>query len=654
MRLKCFSVFLLTLVLWKSQAQSENKNLLFTVAGDSVYSTEFIRVYNKNLDLVQDESQKDIDGYLNMFINYKLKLKEAKSLGLDKKPSYNRELASYKKQLTQSFITDNQVTEALVNEAYNRILNEVEASHILIKLEQHASVQDTMEAYNSILKLRDRAVQGDFETLRKEVHNGQTIFGEDLGYFTAFKMVYPFESAAYKTNVGDISQPFRTPFGYHIVFVKNKRKSRGERTVAHIMVMDKKEDSITDSNNRIQDIYKKLNQGEDFESLAKQFSEDINSASKGGLLSPFTAGQLNSQEFEDVAFALNTIGEVSKPFKSSFGWHIVKLYGKKPVASFQDLKSQLEAQVKRDDRSKIIDKALHDKLKIKYHVSDNQPALSYFASLLNENYYKGSWQLPSDFDGNKPLVKIENKQLNFEDLGDYLIKNQRQTSVKETYITIVSKAYESFLNAQLVQYQENNLENENEDFANIVNEYKDGLLLFDLMETTIWNTAQSDSLELRKFHETRKEHYFFPERIDAIVASSAKQNSIKRVSKLLASNMNLEAIKNLVNNNGDIQVVFTSEVMDAKHQALPEGFEFRKGLSKVYRHHDAFVVVQVKDVLPKQIKTFDDAKGDVVSDYQAIKETKWLDALKIKYEVKVNQASLNNVKSQIKKSISAF
>src|SRR5690606_23954998 len=186
-------------------------------------------------------------------------------------------------------------------------------------------------------------------------------------------------------------------------------------------------------------------------------------------------------------------------------WHIVKLYDKKPVASFQDLKSQLEAQVKRDDRSKIIDKALHDKLKIKYHVSDNQPALSYFASLLNENYYKGSWQLPSDFDGNKPLVKIENKQLNFEDLGDYLIKNQRQTLVKETYITIVSKAYESFLNAQLVQYQENNLENENEDFANIVNEYKDGLLLFDLMETTIWNTAQSDSLELRKFHETRKE-----------------------------------------------------------------------------------------------------------------------------------------------------
>src|SRR5690606_23797433 len=260
----------LTFFVLEGQAQSENKEPLFTVDGDSTYTSEFIRVYNKNLDLVQDESQKNVDEYLNMFINYKLKIKEAKSLGLDKKPSYIRELASYKQQLAQSFITDNQVTEALVEEAYNRILNEVEASHILVRLEQNAGVQDTMEAYRVILKLRDRAVKEGFEIVRKEVHNAQTIFGEDLGYFTAFKMVYPFESAAYKTNIGDISQPFRTQFGYHIVYVKNKRKSKGERTVAHIMVVDKNEDSVANSDNRIQEIYKKLNQGEDFEVLAKQ------------------------------------------------------------------------------------------------------------------------------------------------------------------------------------------------------------------------------------------------------------------------------------------------------------------------------------------------------------------------------------------------
>lgn len=649
MKLRCFSVFLLTLVLLEGQAQSEKNDLLFTVEGDSISSSEFIRVYNKNLDLVKNESQKDIDEYLNMFINYKLKIKEAKSLGLDKKPTYNRELATYKKQLAQSFILDNQVTEALVEEAYDRILNEVDASHILIKVEPNASVQDTIEAYNAIVKFRDRAINEGFETVRNDVHNGQTIFGEDLGYFTAFKMVYPFENAAYKTTVGNISQPFKTQFGYHILFVKNKRKSEGERTVAHIMLTDKVENSVANSSEkRIQDIYKKLNQGGDFESLAKQFSEDKNSAVKGGLLSPFTAGQLSSQEFEDVAFSLENIGDVSKPFRSDFGWHIVKLYGKKPVESFQKLQPQLESQVKRDDRSKIIDKALYDKLKSKYNVNENQLVLNYFASLLNEDYFRRSWQLPQDFNGDKALVKIGDKQLCFNDFGDYLVKNQQQILVKEPYLEVVTNAYDSFLKASLVQYQEENLEKENEIFASIVNEYREGLLLFDLMESAVWNISQSDSLAILELYENQKEHYFFKERVDAIVALSASQKVIKRVSKLLASDMNLEDIKSMVNSKGNVEVLFTSDLMGVNHQALPNDFEFKIGMSKVYKHHQAFVVAKVKNILPKQTKTFQEARGEVMSYYQEIKEAKWLEELKGKYRVDVNQLALNKVKSQIK------
>lgn len=644
MRLRCFYVFLLCLLLANVQAQSKHKDLLFTVDEDSIYTTEFIRVYNKNLDLVQDESQKDVDAYLNMFINYKLKIKEAKSLQLDKKPSYTRELANYRKQLAQSFITDHQVTEAMVEEAYERTLNEVEASHILILLDQNAGVQDTHEVYNTLLKLRKRAIEEGFETVRKEVHNGQTIFGEDLGYFKAFKMVYPFENAAYKTPVGEISQPFRTQFGYHIVYVKNKRTSQGERTVAHIMVVDNKEEALEA---KVWDIYKKIDEGANFESLAKQFSEDVNSASKGGLLTPFTAGQLSSREFEEVAFSLEAIGDVSEPFKSNFGWHIVKLYDKKPVGSFQDLKPQLEAQVKRDDRSRMIDKALYGKLKTKYQVSGHQPALQYFAGILNENYFKGSWQLPQNFNGDKPLVKIGDKQLNYNDFGEYLIKSQGGNAISGSFLEIVTNAYETFLNTNLVQYQESNLEKENADFADILNEYKDGLLLFDLMEHTIWNTSQSDSVEIRKFYDSKKSHYTFPERIDAIVASSTKQNVIKRVAKLLASDMGLEEIKNLVNSSGNVQVVFHSGIMDATHQALPEGFEFKRGMSKVYKHHDGFVVVKVNDVLPKQQKGFEEVKGEVISEYQADKEAKWLEELKLKYKVVVNQASLNKVKSQI-------
>src|SRR5690606_18599705 len=206
----------------------------------------------------------------------------------------------------------------------------------------------------------------------------------------------------------------------------------------------------------------------------------------------------------------------------------------------------------------------------------------------------------------------------------------------------------SFLNTSLLQYQEDNLEHENEDFANIVAEYRDGLLLFDLMENTIWNSAESDSLEIQKFYESHKEKYVFPETIDAVVASSAKQNVVKKVSKVMASHMSVEDIKKLLNHNGDVQVIFTSDIMESQHQALPENFKCQKGISKVYKHHDAFVVALVKDVLPEKVKTFEEARGEVVADYQLSKEKKWLDELKEKYKVVVYQESLNRVKSQIK------
>ena len=650
MKLKHFAVFLFFLLFLKLNAQIVKNQILFTVADDSITVAEFLRVYNKNLDLVQDESQKDVDEYLNLFTNYKLKLKEAKALGLADKPSYIRELSNYRQQLAKNFLTDNKVTSHLIEEAYERVANEVKASHILIRVAENASPEDSLVAYNDIVKLRERTVKEGFEKVMKEVHNGQTIYGEELGYFSGFKMVYPFESAAYKTNVGDISQPFRTQFGYHIVHVTDKRESRGERTVAHIMVVDKKGDTIANSSEtRIQEIYKKLQQGEDFEALAKQFSDDSNSAPKGGMLMPFSGGQLSAPEFEEVAFSLAEIGDVSKPFKSQFGWHIVKLYGKKPVDSYEAMKPELEAQVKRDARSKIIDNALHAKLRKKYQVGDKQPSLAYFTSLLNEEYYKRTWQLPANFEANEPLVKIGDKQIVFKDFGDYLIKYQRNIYGREPFDIIVSKAYETFLNEQVTAYQEDNLEVENEEFAHIVNEYRDGLLLFDLMEQNIWNTSKTDSLEIQNYYENNKETYNWPERADAIVASSANKKVLTKVSKLLESQMELEQIKKLVNNNGEVHVIFTVDTMDIKHQALPKNFKFEKGLSKIHKHNDTYVLVQVKDIIPKKLKTFEEAKGAVIGDYQTFKENNWIKELKAKYKVQVNQEALSEVKSQIKK-----
>ncbi|WP_372936721.1 peptidylprolyl isomerase [Seonamhaeicola sp.] len=641
------SVFVLFITV--INAQSSQKETLFWVDNDPVTVTEFLRVYNKNLDLVQDESQRDIDEYLKLFTSYKLKLKEAKNLGLHEKPTYKKELETYKKQLAKSYMKDAKVTNALIEEAYERVSYDIKANHILIKIPQNANPRDTLVAYNKLLKLRERALKEGFDEVRKEVHDGKTIFGEELGYFSGFKMVYSFETAAYNTPVGEISKPFRTRFGYHIVNVLDKRKSRGERTVAHIMVVKKKEDTLSKPEVRIQEIYSKLQQGEAFEDLAKQFSDDKSSASKGGELAPFSGGQLRAQKFEEVAFSLENVGDVSKPFQSAYGWHIVKLLNKKLIPPFEDMKGELEAKVKRDDRSKLIDEALYSSLKKQYNVTDNQVALDYFSSILNENYFKRTWKLPQDFTANKPLVKIGTKQITYKDFGDYLLEKQKGRIYKKPLKAFTKDKYEEFINESLLQYKEANLETENEDFANILAEYRDGLLLFDLMENTIWNASETDSVDIRNYYEANKSKYVVPEQIDAVVAASNKKKTLKKVSKLLEEGMSVDNIKNLINTNSKVEVIFTSEIMDASNKALPETFPFKVGISNIYKHNGGYVVAKVKKIIPQAQKTFEEAKGLVISDYQTYKEENWVNSLKKKYKVVVNKDALKKVKSQIKK-----
>lgn len=636
-----FSVFAL--------AQTSKNEVLFTVADDSVYVSEFLRVYNKNLNLVKDESQKDVDEYLKLFTNYKLKLIEAKALGFHEKPSYKRELDTYKKQLAKNYITDAEVTDALVKEAYANISNTIKANHILVRVDEDATPQDTLQAFKKINELYELSIKDGFENVRKEVHNGKTFFGEELGWFSGFRMVYKFEKVAFKTPVGDISQPFRTRFGYHIVKVLDKRKARGERTVKHIMIKTQQEDTVSDAETRIREIYKKIEQGEAFEDLAKEFSDDTNSAPSGGLLKPFSSGQLSVPEFEEVAFSLGNNGDISKPVKTDFGWHIIKLENKKPIGSFKELKSELEEKVKRDTRSKLIDDALTTKLKEKYNISNQVVDLGYFTSILNEDFYQRKWKLPVDFEKEKQFLKIGNKIVTNEDFGNFLLSQQKRVRGRKEFEEITKTAYDSFLSSNLKTYQEDNLEYENEEFAHVLGEYRDGLLLFDLMETTIWQSAKTDSVAIKNFYKNHKQNYFWPIRINAAVASSSNKKVIKKVAKLMREKMDIENIKSLVNTNGEVNVIFTIDTMDVNHQALPKNFDLQqKGVSKVYKHNSGFIVANVKEVLPKTEKSYDEVKGLVLSDYQTYKENIWLEELREKYKVIINEDVLKKVKAEIK------
>ena len=478
-----------------SFSQFNERDVLFNVNNESVLAGEFIRVYNKNIDLIKDESQKDVDNYLQLYINYKLKLSEAYSRELHKNDNYKKELKKYTKQLESAFLTDKVTEEKLLLEAYERTKYEVNVSHVLIRIEEDNN--DTIDVYNNILKLRNPLLKNHIDSLMKNHHNGKDLIVEDLGYFSAFKMIYKFENVAYNTKIGEVSMPFRTPFGYHIIKVIDKRNSLGEVNTAHIMAYKNK----PGSREKIYNLYDSIRKGSNFEALAKKYSEDKNTSFKGGRLKPFSSGQLNSIEFENMAFSLNKPNEVSSPVETKLGWHIIKLYSKNKLKPIGDMKSILSNKIKRSSRSSIISDSFYAMLLDRYNLNYENKNLEYFASIIND-----SWEISDNIEEDNFLIKIHNKTYNFQDFATYLEKNKRSINTKSKE-DIVFSLYKDFINNNLLEIYKYNLEDENLDYKYILKEYKEGLLLFDLMKEKIWNVASSDSINIKEFYQSNKLKY---------------------------------------------------------------------------------------------------------------------------------------------------
>ena len=478
-----------------SFSQFNERDVLFNVNNDSVLSGEFIRVYNKNIDLIKDESQKDVDNYLQLYINYKLKLSEAYSRELHKNDNYKKELKKYTKQLESAFLTDKVTEEKLLLEAYERTKYEVNVSHVLIRIEEDNN--DTIDVYNNILKLRNPLLKNHIDSLIKNHYNGKALIVEDLGYFSAFKMIYKFENVAYNTKIGEVSMPFRTRFGYHIIKVIDKRNFLGEVNVAHIMAYKNK----PGSKEKIYNLYDSIRKGSNFESLAKKYSEDKNTSFKGGRLNPFSSGQLNSIKFENMAFSLNKPNEVSSPVETKLGWHIIKLYSKNKLKPIGDMKSILSNKIKRSSRSSIISDSFYAMLLDRYNLNYENKNLEYFVSIIND-----SWEIPDNIEEDKFLIKIHNKTYNFQDFATYLEENKSPINAKSKE-DIVFSTYKDFINNNLLEIYKYNLEDENLDYKYILKEYKEGLLLFDLMQEKIWNVASNDSINIKEFYQSNKSKY---------------------------------------------------------------------------------------------------------------------------------------------------
>jgi peptidyl-prolyl cis-trans isomerase SurA len=633
---------------------AQTKEVLFTIDNHAFYTDEFIRVYNKNLDLVKDDSQKDLDKYLELFLGYKLKVEKANKLGLQNGTTYQNELKSYRNQLSKNYLNDSKVTNELVREAYDRMQQEVRASHILILVDEGASPEDTLKAYTKVLDIKKRLEAGeDFISVAQQFSEDPSVKENngDLGYFSAFRMVYTFENAAFNTNVGQISKPFRTRFGYHIVKVVDKRVNRGEVTVAHIMIVKQNDAAQNEkAKTTIDDIYKKIQQGESFETLAQQFSEDKSSAPKGGVLQRFGSGQLSSEVFENVAFGLNDKNQISAPFESQFGWHIVKLIEKHPVRLFDEMKVELEEKIRKDERSMLITNSLAKTMRAKYKVTKDVKLLAKIKAVVTDEFYSQTWVVPEknkELNGDI-LIIGKDKKINSQLFLNFISSKQKSNIKTKPVTKLVDELYEKFIDEQLMAYYNENLENEFPEFKNVMDEYRDGLLLFDLMEKEIWNRAKNDTIGLQDFFQKNSKNYQWKKRYNVDILSSTDKKIVEKAQKFLAKGKSLEYIKEQLNKDGKVNVMSKSGLYEEDYDVLSNFQNLSKGVTNIIAKDQYFFVVNVTDTKPAGVKELSECKGKVISDYQQFLENNWVDELKTEFTIKINTEVFSKVKNQLK------
>ena len=636
-------------------AQNKTKEVLFTIDNKPFYSDEFARVYKKNLDLVKDESQKDLNNYLDLYTIYKMKITKANQLGLQDGKQYQEELKNYRSQLAKNYTTDSKVTQELVVEGYDRLQKEVKASHILLLVSEGASPADTLKVYKRAMDVYNLANKGkDFGDLAIQYSEDPSAKENkgSLGYFTAFRMVYPFESAAFNTPKGSVSKPIRSQFGYHVIKVDDVRDNRGEVSVAHIMTAkpsDGNVELLAKAKNTIDELYKKLQQGEDFETLAKQFSEDKASSPKGGLLNTFSAGQLSSEVFEDISFGLKNEGDYSKPFETEFGYHIVKLYKKIPMKSFEEMKPEIENRIGKDDRSRLIIKSMNDHLRAKYPLKRNDKLYAAVKKAVTDKVYDADYKLPENlkhYEGT--LFSIKDKNISGVEFLNFIKDEQRRAMEIKPVSKLVDAEYENFVNNQLAVYNDSQLETDYPEFAAIMNEYRDGLLLFDLMEKEIWEKSKTDTIGLEKFYDAHKANYKWAERYDAVVYSSTSKDAIAKARKFLKKKKTTEYIKEQLNTKEVVNIMSKTGVFEKGNDVLPKSMQAKKGISDILNEGKYYYVVKVNDIKPAGLKTLDESRGRVINDYQQYLEEKWAGELRKEFTLKVNQDVFAKVKSELK------
>lgn len=639
---------------------------LFNYGNKTVTTKEFYKGFSKNKDKGYVSKASEVDEYLELYKKFKLKVQDAYDQGLDTTEDFKTELATYRKQIAKPYLTDKVVNEQLVNEAYERMKYEVKASHILIVVRPFASPQDTLIALNKIISIRNKIDSGlSFE-------NAAVEFSEDpsapnnqgsLGYFTAFQMIYEFENYAFNTPVGKISRVFRTEFGYHIVKVFDKRLSKGEISVRQIKIEmnpNPSQEEVLEAEAKINEVYKKLQNGEKFVSLVQQYSEDASSVLKNGELPLFSMTSVRYPEnFKNTAFSLLKDGDYSSPIQTANGFHILQRISLKPIDSLSKIKGSILNKISRDSRQYRNTLAVYEKAKKMYKFKENKKYNAILLKYIDDALLIGELKEDSvKMKSPESSVRLfalnkAKKTYTVKDFTKWLVEVQKPSNSKSKS-SVIEQYYQAFRLQNIMEFYENDLENTNDTFAALYKEYKEGILLFTLTDKKVWSKSAEDTVGLKNFYNEHSSQYNFKDRYEATIYRCANRTIAESLKKDLENGLTMDSILKKNNRSNPLNV---SNPMTGKYEQGNNQYAnmiFTSGLTNQKyliiedpKSVGGFVVIVVHNFIPAGKKTLNEARGSVMSDYQASLEKEWIQQLLLKYPIVVNQTAYDAIKARM-------
>jgi len=620
-------------VVLASWAYAQTKpQVLFTVNKDPISTNEFIYLFKKNHPNGQEFTEAKIDEYLTLFVNFKLKVREAHERGYDTTAKFAKELKTYGDELKKPYRAEKDLLDKLTKEAYQHLTQEVKASHILVELKANATPDDTVKAFDKISGIRKRVLSGeDFEKLAGELSEDPSakFNAGNLGYFTAMQMVYPFEEAAYQAKIGEVSPIVRTRFGYHIIKVSDKKPSRGEVEISHILLRATKSNEAK-AKNQIFEIYDQLKSGRSWDELCKEFSEDTNTKNTGGRLRPFGLGALASvPEFEATAFALEKPGEISDPFRSNIGWHIIRLERKIAVPPFEEAEAALKKRVARDERLKISEQAATTKRRVDLGFKENASSKTKLLALADSSLLKGRWKFTGTDDVRKStLFEVGGRNFMVGDFVGWIEKKKTFSALSPK--DYMNQLYNQFVDLKIDVAEEEKIVKENPDFSHLLSEYREGILLFEIMEREIWNKASDDTLGQRKFYNEHLDKYKAGPRVEARVFSTTDKAFLDDIKKKITKADTLTPAD--MKKFKSVQHFRNYEKGESK---VIDKINWVPGMQEV-EFDGTYYLVEVARLVEAGTKKFSEVRAQVISGYQDALEKSWVESLRKKYPVKVN------------------